>query len=62
MPGSRVLEGLLTVALTLTLAALSWRFIERPILTLKHRFDYRPGPDETGHRVGSSFALSLARE
>jgi peptidoglycan/LPS O-acetylase OafA/YrhL len=33
------------VAATLATAALSWRLVERPILALKHRFDYdRPVP------------------
>jgi peptidoglycan/LPS O-acetylase OafA/YrhL len=34
----------LVLGLGFALAALSWHFVERPILALKARFDYRPGP------------------
>jgi peptidoglycan/LPS O-acetylase OafA/YrhL len=40
LPGFRAVEGALTLSLTVAVAALSWRFIERPILRLKDRFDY----------------------
>ncbi|HMF35300.1 MAG TPA: acyltransferase [Isosphaeraceae bacterium] len=62
MPGYRALEGLLTLGFTLAVASLSWRLIERPVLKLKNRFDYRTVPSHTGQRVGPSFPLSLARE
>jgi peptidoglycan/LPS O-acetylase OafA/YrhL len=35
---------LLKFTITVGVAACSWRFIEQPILALKDRFDYRPGP------------------
>jgi peptidoglycan/LPS O-acetylase OafA/YrhL len=38
--GFRALEGMLTLLFTVAVASLSWRFIERPILKLKDRFDY----------------------
>ncbi len=37
-----VAAGLLTLVLSFGLAALSWHVLERPILALKDRFDYRP--------------------
>jgi peptidoglycan/LPS O-acetylase OafA/YrhL len=36
--------GALKLASTFALAALSWRFVERPVLALKDRFHYRRGP------------------
>jgi peptidoglycan/LPS O-acetylase OafA/YrhL len=62
MPSYRAVEGLLTLGCTLAVATLSWRLIERPVLKLKSRFDYRTVPIQSGHHVGSSFPFLLARE
>ncbi len=63
IPGFRVVEGLLTLSLTVAVAALSWRFIEQPILKLKDRFDYR-SPQRTTAEVPPAppLAISLAGE
>jgi peptidoglycan/LPS O-acetylase OafA/YrhL len=39
-PASRVVADALKLSLSLGLAAFSWAYIEKPILRLKHRFDY----------------------
>ena len=39
-PGYRGFEGLFTLTTTLVLAIISWRYLEQPLLKLKHRFEY----------------------
>jgi peptidoglycan/LPS O-acetylase OafA/YrhL len=62
MPGYRALEGALTLGLTLAVAAVSWRVIERPVLALKDRFDYRPVRAPAGHQTPAPLVLSLAKQ
>ncbi|MDR3622220.1 MAG: acyltransferase [Paludisphaera borealis] len=59
-PGYQALEGLLTLVGSLVVAAISWRFVERPILKLKDRFDYRTAPSEPSRPVAASFPLAVA--
>jgi peptidoglycan/LPS O-acetylase OafA/YrhL len=51
---------------TLLLAALSWQFVERPILALKERFDYRGKPEAGAQRatrpVSNSDRVAIAHE
>ncbi|MBX6313918.1 MAG: acyltransferase [Isosphaeraceae bacterium] len=51
--GRPLWRDLIWVGLSFALAALSWRYIERPILTYKERFHYRPPvPESCPQRVG----------
>ena len=48
----------LTAAVIIALAALSWRYVEQPLLRLKDRFEYAPTPraglqSEHGARMNS---------
>ncbi len=62
IPGFRVVEGLLTLSLTVAVAALSWRFIEQPILKLKDRFDYCSPRRASEAAATPPLAISLAGE
>jgi peptidoglycan/LPS O-acetylase OafA/YrhL len=60
VPGYRVVEGLLTLGGSLAVAALSWQYVERPILKLKDRFDYRSDPIEPGRAVAGAGAVGAS--
>ena len=67
-PGGRDLAvDLLTLAATFGLAALSWQFVERPILAWKERFGYgtrntEPRDDSTATRFDPAHRLPEAPE
>lgn len=47
-PAYRVTGAVLSLLATFGLAVVSWHFVERQFLKLKHRFEYRPAPVSTG--------------
>jgi len=55
--GLKVLAALACVPV----AALSWRFIERPLLDLKDRFAYRPTPDRAEDVTSTWWVRSMRR-
>ena len=58
VPGKPSYVRILGVLLAVPLAALSWRFIERPLLDLKRRYSYSPGANDAlappGHHHSES--------